>query len=65
MDDGQANGTIATQKDNQLVRSPDKHTLTELGLSRQRLTEARLLRDHYTDALTYPAASTVQPAAAT
>jgi ParB family chromosome partitioning protein len=57
IDAGQQAGTIATQKDNErptlLVRDPDKQMparLEDLGIERQRLAEARKIRDAYTDA---------------
>lgn len=48
VDEGQATGRIATRRDNQHVRSADKHTLADLGVSRRRLAEARVIRDAFT-----------------
>ena len=53
VDAGQARGEIATQdsginQHSEGVRTPD--TLADLGIERQRLAEARLLRDGYTEA---------------
>src|SRR5262245_22378868 len=46
VDAGQDNGTIATRRDNQHVRTPDK---LSSPVSKQRLAEARKIRDAYTD----------------
>lgn len=49
VDEGQARGEIAIPGDRANVRSPDISTLDSLGIDRQRLSEARVLRDRYTD----------------
>lgn len=49
VDDGQAAGTVVSPGHDSLVRTPDKATLPDLGVSRQRLVEARQIRDAYTD----------------
>lgn len=59
IDKGQASGELATQKDgpsfhDELVRSPDKlppATLSDLGVSRQRVSEWREIRDAGEDAV--------------
>lgn len=53
VDQGQANGQIATQvrPGNQYVESPESglSTFGDLGLTKQRVAEARVIRDAYTD----------------
>ena len=46
VDEGQAAGLIAEREGS--VRNPDSKTFAELGLKKQRLAEARRIRDHYT-----------------
>lgn len=54
VDEGQARGEIATPGGDRdsIVRTPDNRpaTLPDIDVDRQRLAEARLLRDSYTDA---------------
>lgn len=51
VDEGQERGEIATQETGRpiSVQSADTSTLEELGIERQRLSEARSLRDAFTD----------------
>jgi hypothetical protein len=49
VDEGQERGEIAEAGRPENVRAPDISSLDDLGIERQRLAEARLLRDTYSD----------------